>query len=75
MSSETIYQSDKKQSITKGMVADVVKANAGKLAIDQQPVPTAGVYCGRDEKHGLMLMSAKDGTLECGPCGYKVAAP
>ncbi len=77
MSIEMVYESDKRQSVSKADVIGMEAANKDRLARgeDPKPVPPAGIYCGKDEKHGRMLMSLKSGFLECGICGYQVAAP
>ena len=68
MTSEAIFQSDMKQSISD---ADVIDAAKG----DNPLQLVAGVKCGVDPNHGRMLMSAKTHMLECGPCGFTMAPP
>lgn len=79
MSSDLVFASDCRQSVSAAFVADVVKANQERLVtdpmVDQMPVPEAGLECPKDKKHGRMLMSLKDGMLECGVCSFKQAAP
>lgn len=68
MTSETIYQSDCKQSISDADVIDAAKR--------PEPIElVAGIKCGVDPSHGRMLMSAKTQALECGACGYQTSAP
>lgn len=67
-----MFESERKQSIDQATVDAVVKHNAENL-FDQRQVPVAGRRCGKDTKHGRLLMSAKSGMLECGACGFAVA--
>lgn len=68
MTSDTIYESDLKQSISD---ADVINFATGKNPITL----VAGVKCGNEPDHGRMLMSAKTHMLECGACGYQAMPP
>lgn len=83
MASDVMLDSDRRQSVSEQDVADAVAINRQRAEtfdvlmggpLEQVPVPKAGVYCPKDKKHGRMLMN-KGGLLECGPCGFQVAAP
>lgn len=68
MTRQAILDSDMRQSISDADVIDDAKR--------EQPYGlVAGLKCGNEPSHGRMLMSAKSGMLECGPCGYQAIAP
>jgi hypothetical protein len=79
MTSDDIYESDKRQSISDEMVRQFAKpvpprfnpktgiTDPGREAV----LLVAGLKCGENPEHGRMLMSAKTRLLECGICGYQ----
>lgn len=76
--SDVVLSSDRRQSISQQDVDNIVAANERAEADggDVRDVPEPGVSCPQQGgKHGRMLMSMKTGLLECGVCGYSVAAP
>lgn len=78
MGSDIVFESDRRQSISQQDVDAIVAANerASVEVFGQfRDVPEPGIVCARDAKHGRMLMSLKTQSLECGVCGYMVAAP
>lgn len=77
MTSDVMFESDRKQSVSAADVKGIEQANAEHALepwFTPATVPVAGVSC-RIEKHGRMLMSAKTGLLECGVCGFSGVAP
>lgn len=83
MTSDMIFESDKRQSISDADVAffakpipDRINDKTGRVIKGRPAIQlTAGVKCAKDASHGRLLMSAKTGHLECGACGYQAAAP
>jgi len=67
MTSDAIFASDRRQSISDNDVQDAAKRGIALVA---------GVQCAHPG-HGRMLMSAKTGLLECGRggCEYQAVAP
>lgn len=72
--SDAMFASDKAQSVTPEIRQAYERHNADHPD-NPVEVPPLAVQCARDKKHGALLMSAKSGMLECGVCGWSVAAP
>ena len=85
MTSDMIFESDKKQSISAADVAFFAKPQpprlnekTGRMEPGRDAIHLkAGIVCGANPDHGRMLMSAKTGHLECGRggCDYAAVAP